>query len=126
LTASSAASTLRPAWPGVPASTELAFAIATVPMAASAVIVASAREPLAHTIADSTDTSALSKPVPSGRKIASVKASRFVVIDRLVTQGTCGEKGRRWCERIWTVIATCVQQGRSVFNFLSREEWRPD
>jgi transposase len=47
------------------------------------------------------------------------QAIRFVVLDRRVTQGTRGEKGRRWCERIWTVIATCSQQGRSVFEYLS-------
>ena len=46
------------------------------------------------------------------------QAIRFVVIDRLVTQGTRSEKGRRWCERIWTVIATCAQQGRSAFHFI--------
>ncbi|MEW6332614.1 MAG: IS66 family transposase [Pseudomonadota bacterium] len=46
------------------------------------------------------------------------QAIRFVVIDRHVTQGTRSEKGRRWCERIWTVIATCAQQGRAVFQFL--------
>ena len=46
------------------------------------------------------------------------QAIRFVVIDRRITQGTRSEKGRRWCERIWTVIATCVQQGRAVFQFL--------
>jgi transposase len=43
---------------------------------------------------------------------------RFVVIDRLITQGTRSERGNRWCERIWTVIATCTQQGRSVFDYL--------
>src|SRR5262249_10155085 len=32
------------------------------------------------------------------------QAIRFVVIDRLITQGTRSEKGDRWCERIWTVI----------------------
>ena len=47
------------------------------------------------------------------------QAIRFVVIDRRITQGTRGETGRRWCERIWTVIATCSQQGRSVFEYLS-------
>jgi transposase len=47
------------------------------------------------------------------------QAIRFVVIDRRITQGTRGEKGRRWCERIWTVIATCSQQGRSVFEYLT-------
>jgi transposase len=46
------------------------------------------------------------------------QAIRFVVLDRLVTQGTRSEAGNRWCERIWTVIATCSQQGRSVFAFL--------
>src|SRR3990170_1091715 len=46
------------------------------------------------------------------------QAIRFVVIDRHITQGTRSEKGRRWCERIWTVIATCAQQGRAVFPFL--------
>jgi transposase len=43
---------------------------------------------------------------------------RFVVIDRKITQGTRGEAGRSWCERIWTVLATCAQQGRSAFLFL--------
>ena len=47
------------------------------------------------------------------------QAIRFVVIDRLVTQGTRGEPGRHWSERIWTVLATCAQQGRSMFAFLS-------
>ncbi len=46
------------------------------------------------------------------------QAIRFVVIDRRITQGTRSEKGRRWCERIWTVAATCAQQGRTVFQFL--------
>jgi len=46
------------------------------------------------------------------------QAIRFVVIDRHVTQGTRGEAGRRWCERIWTVVASCRQQGRSVFEYL--------
>jgi transposase len=46
------------------------------------------------------------------------QAIRFVVLDRLVTQGTRSAAGNRWCERIWTVIATCSQQGRSVFDYL--------
>jgi transposase len=46
------------------------------------------------------------------------QAIRFVVIDRLITQGTRSESGRRWSERIWTVIATCAQQGKSVYTFL--------
>jgi transposase len=46
------------------------------------------------------------------------QAIRFVVIDRHITQGTRSESGRHWSERIWTVIATCVQQGKSVYGFL--------
>ena|ERR1700758_1056000 len=46
------------------------------------------------------------------------QAIRFVVLDRMVTQGTRSEAGNRWCERIWTVIATCSQQARSVFASL--------
>ena len=46
------------------------------------------------------------------------QAIRFVVIDRHITQGTRSEGGRRFCERIWTVIATCVGQGQSVYGFL--------
>jgi transposase len=46
------------------------------------------------------------------------QAIRFVVLDRLVTQGTRSDRGRRWCERIWTATATCAQQGRSVFHYL--------
>jgi transposase len=43
---------------------------------------------------------------------------RFLAIDRKITQGTRGEAGRRWCERIWTVLATSAQQGRSAFDFI--------
>jgi len=46
------------------------------------------------------------------------QAIRFVVIDRRITQGTRGETGQRWSERIWTVLATCAQQGRSAMQFL--------
>ncbi|MBU2431828.1 MAG: IS66 family transposase [Proteobacteria bacterium] len=46
------------------------------------------------------------------------QAIRFVVIDRRITQGTRSEGGRQWCERIWTIIATCVAQSRSVFDFI--------
>jgi len=56
------------------------------------------------------------------------QAIRFVVIDRHITQGTRSDTGRRFCERIWTVIATCVQQGRSVYTFLRTavESWFND
>ena len=46
------------------------------------------------------------------------QAIRFVVLDRHVTQGTRSEVGQRWSERIWTMIATCAQQGRALFTFL--------
>ena len=48
------------------------------------------------------------------------QAIRFVVIDRLITQGTRGEKGRRWCERIWSTLATCAQQGISAFQYIQQ------
>src|SRR5512143_3223112 len=53
------------------------------------------------------------------------QAIRFVVLDRVVTQGTRSEVGDRWCERIWTVVATYAQQGRSVFGYLQSavEAW---
>jgi transposase len=47
------------------------------------------------------------------------QAIRFVVIDRRITQGTRGQRGQRWCERIWTLIATCRQQGRSIHQALA-------
>ena len=46
------------------------------------------------------------------------QAIRFVVIDRRITMGTRGEPGRRWCERIWTTLATCARTGRDVLDFL--------
>lgn len=46
------------------------------------------------------------------------QAIRHVVIDRRVTQGTRGDDGMRWCERAWTILATCTQQGRRAFQFL--------
>ena len=46
------------------------------------------------------------------------QAIRFVAIHRRLTQGTRGQAGQTWCERIWTAITTCEQQDRSVFHFL--------
>ena len=46
------------------------------------------------------------------------QAIRFVAIDRHITQGTRSPRGRTWCERIWTLLATCAQQSRSAFDFL--------
>jgi transposase len=45
------------------------------------------------------------------------QALRHIVIDRLITQGTRSSRGQRWCERVWTVLATCRQQKRRVFEF---------
>lgn len=47
------------------------------------------------------------------------QAIRFVVIDRHVTQGTRSESGQRWSERIWSVMASCAQQGSSVWDYLN-------
>jgi transposase len=46
------------------------------------------------------------------------QAIRHIVIDRRITQGTRSDWGMRWCERSWTVLATCRQQGLAVFEFL--------
>lgn len=43
---------------------------------------------------------------------------RHTVIDRRITQGTRGEAGMCWCQRIWTAIATCKKQNRNVFDFI--------
>jgi transposase len=49
---------------------------------------------------------------------ASEQAIRFVVIDRKVTMGTRSDAGMRFCERMWTLVATCARQKKSVFHFL--------
>ncbi len=51
---------------------------------------------------------------------ASERAIRHTVIDRRITQGTRGDAGMRWCERIWTTIATCKKQDRNVFDFIHK------
>jgi transposase len=45
---------------------------------------------------------------------------RFAVIDRKLTQGTRGTNGQTWCQRIWSVLATCRLQKRSAFQFLEQ------
>ena len=47
----------------------------------------------------------------------SEQAIRFVVIDRRITQGTRSWAGMRFCERAWTVVATCARHKRSVYDF---------
>lgn len=44
---------------------------------------------------------------------------RHCVIDRRITQGTRGHAGQRWCERVWTVLATCARQHRDAFAFIA-------
>jgi transposase len=51
---------------------------------------------------------------------AAERAIRQVVIDRRVTQGTRSQRGRDWCQRIWTTIATCRQHGRDLLSFLEQ------
>ena len=51
---------------------------------------------------------------------SSERAIRHTVIDRRITQGTRGDAGMRWCERIWTTIATCKKQDRNVFDFIHK------
>ena len=46
------------------------------------------------------------------------RAIRFITIDRRMTQGVRGEWGRRFMERLWTVLATCEKQERNVLNFM--------
>lgn len=46
------------------------------------------------------------------------QAIRFVVIDRYISQGTRSQRGRKNCERLWTVNATCSVQGRSTYEFI--------
>lgn len=48
------------------------------------------------------------------------RALRFCVIDRRITQGTRGRKGQRWCERFWTIQATCRQQGQRICQFIQQ------
>jgi len=48
---------------------------------------------------------------------ATEQAIRHVVIDRRVTQGTRSWWGMRFCERAWTVAATCRLHNQSVFQF---------
>ena len=43
---------------------------------------------------------------------------RFVVMHRHVTQGTRSQRDRTFCERIWTVMATCALQKRSAFDWM--------
>jgi len=56
----------------------------------------------------------LASPTTNNR---TEQAIRHVVIDRRVTQGTRNWAGMRFCERAWTVVATCVRNDQSVYRF---------
>ena len=45
---------------------------------------------------------------------------RFVVLDRRITQGTNSNAGMRFYERVWTVVANCICQGKNIFKFLTK------
>jgi transposase len=50
---------------------------------------------------------------------ASERALRHAVIWRKLSFGTQSARGSRFVETILTVIETCRQQGRAVFDFLT-------
>jgi len=60
----------------------------------------------------------LSEPDVEPTNNGTERQIRPVVIDRRITQGTRGDAGMRWCERIWTTIATCKKQQCNVFDFI--------
>lgn len=60
----------------------------------------------------------LTEPGVEPTNNASERQIRYTVIDRRITQGTRGQTGMRWCERIWTTIATCKKQKQNVFDFI--------
>ena len=49
---------------------------------------------------------------------AAEQALRFVVMDRRATQGTRSQKGRTFCERLWTAVGTSRMNNRSIFGYL--------
>lgn len=49
---------------------------------------------------------------------AAERGLRHGVIHRKLTQGTRGNTGQRWLERMLSIRATCQQQGRSFFDYL--------
>ena len=50
---------------------------------------------------------------------AAEQQIRQCVLSRRVTQGVRGEKGKRFWERIWTVLASLRHTGQDAFTFLS-------
>ena len=62
----------------------------------------------------------LTNPSVEPTNNGSERAIRHTVIDPRITQGTRGDAGMRWCERIWTTIATCKKQDRNIFEFIHK------
>ena len=46
------------------------------------------------------------------------QAMRFGVMDRHMTQGTRSQRGREFCEGLWTILATCSLQKHSAFEWI--------
>ena len=51
-------------------------------------------------------------------RIPAEPSIRHSVLNQRLTQGSRSEKGRRWNERIFTVLGTCRKQGRSAWQFI--------
>jgi transposase len=62
----------------------------------------------------------LSEPNVEPTNNGTERQIRPVVIERRITQGTRGDAGMRWCERIWTVSTTCKKQELNVFDFIHK------
>jgi hypothetical protein len=48
----------------------------------------------------------------------SSKPSSGDIVKRRLNQARRADAGQHWCERLWTVVATCARQGRSAFDFM--------
>jgi transposase len=59
----------------------------------------------------------IAEGLPATNNLAE-QSIRRVVLNRKVTQGTRSDWGNRWWERIWSILATCKQQGMGVMEFL--------
>lgn len=62
----------------------------------------------------------ISDPAIGPTNNVAEQAIRFVAIHRRMTQGTRGEMGQNWFERMCTVVVTCEQQGRSAYDFIAK------
>jgi transposase len=60
----------------------------------------------------------LTKPGIEPTNNGTERQIRPVVIDRRITQGTRGDAGMCWCERIWAALAICKKRNQNVFDFI--------